>query len=214
MLPEDSRTLKNKLKMIIETIQLECSQARGMNRMRSTSDITPNEGQPINSRKRLDYLMGVIAEKRHMLARRKQAASSRVVEDEIVATKKKLEEVNDEIHGLESEKIRQEKTLASLRSSPLVDELHAEIANQRKHQGELRRANTELERQLRARQRICAQLEDQLQSGSQLRSSRDSVRSASKREETMQAEIQLFEEEQAQLAQEIADLEKRILLIS
>jgi len=207
---DDPRILRQKLKSIISAIETECNQTRSTNRGRQGSEILTADGNMVNPRKHLENLMTALAEKRHILARRKQQASSRSVENDIIATRKKLDEVNEEIRALEQEKQRQEKTIQSLRSSPLEDEIQAEIAHQRKYQAELRRASTDLERQVRARQRVCAQLEDQLQTSCQVRSSRESVRSAAQREEALQTEIALFEEEHREIQLEICELKKLV----
>jgi predicted RNase H-like nuclease (RuvC/YqgF family) len=91
-----------------------------------------------------------------------RGSSIRVVEDQIKATRKKLEAAYEEISSLETEAEGQIAAIGRVRTRPILEDLQNELSVQKRAQAELRRTNTDLEHQLRVKQRICAQLEEQL----------------------------------------------------
>ena len=91
-----------------------------------------------------------------------RGSSIRLLEDQIKSTRKKLEEACSEISVLEAEALGQTEALRRVKTSPIVDDLQNELVVQKKVHAELRRSNTDLEHQLRVKQRVCGQLEEQL----------------------------------------------------
>lgn len=93
---------------------------------------------------------------------RYRGSSMRLLEDQIKATRKKVGEAYGEIEVLEAEAVSQIAAIGRVKTSAIVEDLQNELAIQKKIHGDLRRSNTDLEHQVRVKQRICGQLEEQL----------------------------------------------------
>lgn len=93
---------------------------------------------------------------------RYRGSSMRLLEDQIKATRKKVGEAYGEIEVLEAEALSQIAAIGRVKTSAIVEDLQSELAIQKKINVDLRRSNTDLEHQVRVKQRICGQLEEQL----------------------------------------------------
>lgn len=151
------------LSTLLNDIEAECRLRRHA-KLRSAGSITLGSNRAADNKKKLDSLQAEIAKARFAVAKCRQVSSCRTAEDQIVALKKKYNDLNDEREDLEEEGLRLERALAQENRKPIIDELRDEISKQRQIHGELRRANTDVEQRLRTKQRICAHLEEQLHS--------------------------------------------------
>ncbi len=188
---DDTDRLRAKLWDMIESIEGDIK-TNGCSRRNESFKKTTND------RSHLDNLLNAISAKRAEIEKQKQSSSFRVLNDEIAASKKDLEDLQVEIHSLEKEAQCQMKTLAAKKGSALMNELEKEVAHQRRLNAELRRENTEIERELRTRQRICGRLEEQC-----IKSSRNTSRVHDEKRIAIEREIELFTEELYLLESEV-----------
>ena len=195
---------------LLDEIEAEC-RLRRQAKQRSTGSVTLGSNKAIDNKKKLESLMAAIAKTRKAVGKCHQESSVRTAEDQIIALKKKYNYLNNEREELEEEGRRLEYAIAQVDNNPIIVELQEEIAKQRQVHGELRRANTDVEQQLRSKQRVCAHLEDQLRS---IRTSSKVVReneiAASKCQQQLESEIQLFQEESNRLASELKELKQTL----
>jgi hypothetical protein len=197
--------LRSRLNSLIAEVEDECLKNRLLSRTRPTHSISQGD-HSFKPRVYLEQLTTTIKSRKAEIERLKQQSSVRNIEDRIDATAKEIQERSMELVSLEKEGKRQEKSLAVMRSTPLIQDIERELGDQRKQNAELRRKNTEAERCLLVKQRICAQLEEQVATGSHIKSSRESVRSSNRPREQLENEVKLFEEEQEMLRREISVL--------
>jgi chromosome segregation ATPase len=202
--------LVSSLSTLLDEIEAECRLRRHA-KLRSAGSITLGWNRAVDNKKKLDSLLAEIAKAKFAVAKCRQESSFRTAEDQIVALKKKYSDLNDEREDLEEEGLRLESALAQENRKPIIDELREEISKQRQIHGELRRANTDVEQRLRTKQRICAQLEEQLhgiRNGS--KTPHECEVQALKRQQQLEDEIQLFQEESDRLASELKELKQTL----
>ena len=157
-----------------------------------------NNSAPLKSK--LESLQGALMMRKAEFKKRRQDSSLRSTEDRIVALRRKHDALVSEKRALDQESARLDSALSEFSDSPVVQDLQEEIHNERRHGSELRQAHTALEQQLRSKQRICANLREQISK----RGSRNPQ--PTPQITTIEKEIELFTEESIQLQNEIKDL--------
>jgi hypothetical protein len=191
----------SQLKDLVDSIEKESRAARYVRRATLNRGNAQNAPHGRDDTAYLESLVNAISSKKAEIARCRQSTSHRVIEDEIRAVKKKLDDINVEIDSLEKEAQSQLRVLASKKGSPLIQELENELAIQRRKNADLRRSNTEIERELRVKQRICSRLEEQ-----GLKSTRASSRQIDEARVASEKELELFFEEFNRLTREVCQL--------
>ena len=197
---EDTDSLRKRLEDLILSIDSDCKSIRFSRPQNLSFELSA-----VQQKSHLEHLTELIEARRKAVDKVRRSSSIRIIEDTIATSRRKLEELELEIHSLEKDASRQLKALASMQTSALMYDLKQEIANQRRYHADLRRANTEMERQLRIKQRVCSQLEEQM-----VKSSRGSARHSEILRDEIAGEISVFEDELRILTLEVGELKRRI----
>lgn len=147
-----NQELRARLSSLLDEIDLRCRRT-GQRNFRAPSEDEAHPKVPLATRKDLEVLNATIAKRRKELEKARQTSSLRLIEDQIKLKRKQLSEVQRNVEALPAIAAKQVQTLSRSRTSPIIRDLEEEIRKQKGTHLELRKSNSELEQQLKARHR-------------------------------------------------------------
>ena len=219
--PADLRLIRENERLraqIIEQISSINNRCRAVSRQRAASvNVARGPAKSAATLKsEISTIEASIGRMRMKIEKCHQNSSLRGIEDRIEATRKQLTVTNTEIKALNDAAVMQTHILNKSQTNLMIQNLECELTNQKRQHSELRRASVDVEQQLRTKQRLCAQMEEQLGSmGIRPRSATSSVRSIREDDKEnsvlLPTEIVLFSEEAQNLTADIKRTRAQLL---
>ena len=204
-LSEQNESLRAELRELLEAIDVRSSQVASRSRQPQRSSVVGRSPFTVpNVKQELDAVIAGISKLRNEIEQSHQAAAIRSVQDRIKSTKQKLRTVQDELAAVSTATAKQQRLLQEAQPSVAVANLQAEVQKEKKLNAELRRTAVDVEQRLRVKQRICAQLEDSIETFMESRPRSALLRSDG---HTLAQEVRNFEEELSQSRIEIQSLQ-------
>ncbi len=203
--PPNSRYLQlvRELDELLLLVDEECFARVSRNNHRQSTNTAPRGNNSAVLKQKLESLQGTLAMRKAEFNKRRQDSSLRSTEDRIVALRRQHDALVSEKRALDQENLRLDSALSQFSDSSILQELQGEIHNERRYGSELRQAHTALEQQLRSKQRICANLKEQIDKRGFKQHAQCGPPNT-----TIEKEIELFMEESIQLQNEIKDLQQ------